>query len=142
MTNRRSAEPVTELFGEPISVYTRAQAIKDGVLVDAGSMASEAGFRWPTALTAAAWADCVAWGPDDNRRQVHQDQAGRLWDVLSMAAHAIRSNRVASDRVLFPLRRVPRDGRSTEPELTQLRLVVGPGDAGEPVMTILLPHED
>lgn len=142
MSNQHTPEPVTELFGEPISVYTRAQAIEDGVLVGAGTMATEAGFRWPTALTAAAWADCVAWSAEDSRRQVHQDPGGRLWDLLSMAAHAIRSSRVASDRLLFPLCRVPRDGRSTEPELTRLRLIVGAGDQGEPVMTILLPDED
>jgi hypothetical protein len=27
-------------------------------------------------------------------------------------------------------------------ELTTLRLIVGPGDAGEPVITILLPNEE
>ncbi len=36
-------------FGNVISTYTRAQAIEDGVLVDAGSMAQEAGFKWPVA---------------------------------------------------------------------------------------------
>ncbi len=35
-----------------------------------------------------------------------------------------------------------RDGRSTEAELTTLKLIVGPGDDGEPVMTTLLPNED
>ena len=35
----------------------------------------------------------------------------------------------------------PRDGRATESELTKLRLVEGPGDDGESVMTIL-PNED
>ena len=59
MTDSRNEQAITKLFGEPISVYTRAQAIEDGVLVDAGSMASEAGFRWPVAFTAAAWADCT-----------------------------------------------------------------------------------
>jgi hypothetical protein len=37
---------------------------------------------------------------------------------------------------------VPRDVQATEAELTTLKLVVGPGDDGEPVMTILLPNED
>ena len=32
--------------------YTRAQALADGVLVDVSQMASEAGFRYPTAITA------------------------------------------------------------------------------------------
>jgi len=43
---------------------------------------------------------------------------------------------------LFELYRVPRDGRATEAELTTLKLVVGLGDEGEPVMTILLLNED
>ncbi len=105
-------------------------------------MANEAGFRFPVALTAAAWADCVAWTEADSRLQVHQDLSGRLWDVLYMATHAVRGSPRPGDRLLFLLYRVPRDGATTQPELTELKLVVGPGDAGEPVVTILLPDED
>ena len=138
-SNDRSAE---SFFGEVISTYTRAQAIEDGVLIDAGSMAQEAGFKWPVAVTSAAWADCVAWSEDDSDKQVHQDQSGRLWDVLFMASHAIRTGPGSGDRLLFQLYRLPRDGRSIKAELTTLKLIVGPGDQGEPVITILLPHED
>ena len=35
-----------------IHVYTRAQAIADGVLIDATELAREAGFRFPVALSA------------------------------------------------------------------------------------------
>ena len=59
-----------------------------------------------------------------------------------MASHAIRTRKEPGDRLLFQLYRVPRDGHSTEAVLVTLRLIVGPGDAGEPVITILLPHED
>jgi hypothetical protein len=34
--------------------YTRADALRDGVLVDVSATAREAGFRWPVALTRAA----------------------------------------------------------------------------------------
>jgi hypothetical protein len=105
-------------------------------------MAQEAGFRMPVALTAAVWADCVAWSEKDSRKQVHQDQSGRLWDVLFMAAHAIRTSRACGDWMLFQHYRVPRDGRATEAEPTTLQLRVGAGDSGKPVMTILLPNED
>ena len=138
-SNDRSTE---SFFGEVISTYTRAQAIEDGVLIDAGSMAQEAGFKWPVAVTSAAWADCVAWTEDDNRQQVYQDESGRLWDVLFMASHAIRTRSGSGDRLLFQLYRVTRDRRSTKAELTTLKLIVGPGDQGEPVINILLPHED
>jgi len=131
-----------ELFGEVIYSYTRAQAIEDGVLVDTGAMATEAGFKWTVALTSAAWADCVAWTDADNENQCYQDQSGRLWDVLFMAAHTIRAATGSGDRMMFQLYRVPRNGDSTEAELVTLKLMVGPGDHGEPVMTILLPDED
>ncbi|MGE3420372.1 MAG: DUF6573 family protein [Bradyrhizobium sp.] len=139
MSNQPTEHP---FFGEVISVYTRAQALADGVLIDAGPMAREAGFRWPVALTTAAWEDCVAWSESDSDRQTHQDQSGRLWDVLFMAAYAARANAAAGSELRFELCRVSRDGRSTEAELTTLKLIVGPGDDGEPVMTILLPNED
>jgi hypothetical protein len=138
-----SNEPSTEsFFGKVISTYTRAQAIEDGVLIDAGAMAREAGFTWPVALTAAVWADCVAWTEKASKQQVYQDESGRLWDVLYMASHAIRTSKDSGDRLLFPLYRVPRDGQSMEAVLVTLRLIVGPGDNGEPVLTILLPNED
>jgi len=112
------------------------------VLVDAGAMAKGAGLTWPVAVTSAAWADCVAWTENDSDRQVHQDESGRLWDVLFMASHAVRTKASSGDRLLYQLYRVPRDGRSTKAELTTLKLIVGPGDQGEPVITILLPNED
>jgi len=139
MSNQPSEHP---FFGKVISVYTRAQALADGVLIDAGPMAREAGFRWPVAITTGAWADCVAWNDTDSERQIHQDQSGRLWDVLFMAAYAARACAKADSGLLFELYRVPRDGQATDAELTTLKLVVGPGDEGEPVMTILLPQED
>ena len=40
--------------------YTRAQAIADGVLIDATELAKEAGFRIPVAVTAGVWGECVA----------------------------------------------------------------------------------
>ncbi len=122
--------------------YTRAQAIEDGVLVDVGSMAKEAGFKWPVALTHAAWCDCVAWTERNNRFQVHQDESGRLWDVLFMAFYAIRTSKDVGDRLPFSRYRVPKDGHSLDAEEVTLKLIVGPGDSGEPVVTIMLPNED
>ena len=129
-------------FGEVIYAYTRAQAIADGVLVDVSPTARAAGFRWPVAMTRAAWEDCVAWSKDDSRRQVRQDQSGRLWDVLWMAMNAIRRISGAASQTLYQLYRVPRDEKCTEAQLVTLKVVAGPGDAGEPVITILLPQED
>ena len=138
-----STNPTQESFyDEVISTYTRAQAIEDGVLVDAGSIALEAGFNGPVALTSAVWADCVAWTEEDSQKQVHQDLSARLWDVLYMAAYAIRTSSGSGDRLLYEIHRVPRDGYSTEALPVTLKLIIGPGDHGEPVMTILRLNED
>jgi hypothetical protein len=40
--------------------YTRADALRDGVLIDATAVAREAGIRYPVALTRAAWERGVA----------------------------------------------------------------------------------
>ena len=70
MQDSTKTDPVTELFGEVISTYSRAQAIEDGVLVDAGDMARQAGFRFHIAITPAAWSDCVVWTDADSSGQV------------------------------------------------------------------------
>lgn len=130
-------------FGDVVSSYTRADALSDGVLIDASEMAQEAGFRWPVALTVGAWAECVVWHARDSEAQVYQDKVGRLWDVLFMAAQAARQPTHHDEQQLhFELTRVPRDGHSSEPVLMTLKLVIGPGDSGEPVITIMLPGED
>lgn len=130
-----------ETFGEPIHTYTREQAIDDGVLVDVTETAAEAGFRIPVAVTRAAWADCVEWGDVDSKRQTHQDEAGRLWDVLFMAMNAARRGG-GRQSLQFQFYRVPRGGRGTRPRLVELVASIGPGDLGEPVITIMLPGED
>lgn len=123
---------MTEIFGGPIHTYGRSEAIEDGILVDVTETAREAGFAIPVALTIGAWEDCVAWS--------EADELGRLWGVLSMAAQAARNG--SGERLAFQLYRVTRGGRSGRPRLTTLHMVIGPGDAGEPVVTILLPGED
>lgn len=136
-------QSLADLFGDAVVFsYTRAEALADGVLVDVSPRAREAGFRIPLALTHAAWQDCVAWTADDSLRLVHQDETGRLWDVLTLAYWTIRWCRQADNPLLFDVNRVARDGQSTLPVLTTLKFVLGPGDAGEPVGTIMLPDED
>ena len=141
MCNTSDKQTGESFFGNVISTYTRAQAIEDGVLIDAGPTAKEVGFKLQVALTSAVWSDCVAWTDSDSRKMPFQDQSGRLYDVLFMAAFAIRTSADSGDRLLYELYRVPRDGGSTEVKPVTLKLIIGPGDQGEPVLTILLPEE-
>lgn len=119
---------------EVIHCYSRAQALADGVLIDVSQLAREAGFRYPLAMTAAAWCDSVAVSHTDH---VH-DETGRLWDVLHVLRFAIKSNLDGTD-VHFCV-----DVADEHEQITRVRLkcVCGPGDELEPVLTVMLPQED
>jgi hypothetical protein len=128
--------------GDVIHSYTRAEAIAERVLMDVTETAKEAGFVWPVAITRAAWEECVEWSEKDSKLQTYQDLSGRFWDVLWMANFAIRCSKGGGFQLLYELFRVPRGGRGQKARRTTLKLITGPGDDGEPVVTILLPHED
>ncbi len=116
--------------------YTRAQAIADGVLIDVSSMASEAGIRFPVALTRAVWERCVTIPPG----VVCQDESSRLWDVVWVLRFAIASGDGGSE-VQFGVH-VRNDNRERMPPLVKLKAVCGPNDDGSPCITIMLPTED
>ncbi|MEE6260982.1 DUF6573 family protein [Plantactinospora sonchi] len=127
---------------EIIDFYSRKQAIADGVLIDVTATAKEAGFRWSVALTDAVWETCVAWTDEDTARKgVPQDETRRLWDVVWVASRAAKASR-GTNRVAFEIARVLTEGDETAPQAVQLEAIVGPGDDGEPVVTIQLPGED
>ena len=115
--------------------YTRARAIRDGVLVDVTETAREAGLGYSTAITASVWADCVRV-PEGVEGQ---DEAGRLWDILWMCRCGILHSRKVEAELLFQLH-VRND--SQRARLVTLRAVCGPGDELEPVITIMVPDED
>ena len=116
--------------------YTRADAIRDGVLIDVSAAARDAGFTFPVALTAAAWSRCVEVPPG----VLCQDEAGRLWDVLTMLRVAAGRPGEDPHEVRFAVH-VRNDNRERTPPLVRLKALCGPGDQGEPVITILMPDE-
>jgi len=118
-----------------IHIYTRAQAIADGVLVDAGQLAVEAGFRYPVALTSAAWHATVAVSSTDSG----QDEVGRLWDILNVLRAASRSSDDKTRRVDFC---VDVAGENAKVTTEKLKSLCGPGDDPSPVITIMLSNED
>ncbi len=69
---------------------------------------------------------------------IGQDEAGRLWDILWMLRLAARKG---GDTLLFQLH-VRNDNKDRTPPLVTLKAVCGPGDQGEPVITVMLPDED
>ena len=129
-------------FDPVISVYTRAQAIGDGILVDVSKTAREAGFRIPVAITRTVWTRIVAL-PEGYRG--FQDERGRLWDVLWMARHyALRASNSDRVRMCVLVRDIRKDLRdSSRPPRKHFPIVaIGSGDDGGPVITIMFPEDD
>jgi hypothetical protein len=120
-----------------IHVYTRAQALADGVLVDISRLATEAGFRYPVAVTAAVW---HLLKPSDDLVRLGQSTTGRAWDLLQVLRIAIRHSR-HTDRVHFtPL--FVLDAVHLTPQAVRLWAVCGPGDDEAPVITVMCEGED
>jgi hypothetical protein len=139
---------------EVIHSYSRAQAIADGVLIDLTDATDRNGrklspFKWPVAMTAAAFGEAVAaggeWkgggdGSDELVLPGCQDVSGRLWDVFWMLLTAIRRGPGSTDCVRFAVS-VLVDGERVR-KTVRLKSLCHPGDDGEPVLTIMLPDED
>lgn len=133
-----------------IHQYTRAQAIADGMLVDVSDTARELGIIWPVAVTTDVW-QLIEQIPAQHS---HEDTQGRLWDVLWMLRCAIKPppsyerliNRddivVREDDVEIHYRVIlhHKETVSTDGEIV-LKAVSGPGDHGEPVMTVMQTYE-
>ena len=149
---------------EVISVYTRREAIADGVLVDCeqeplGGMRRQV-MKWPLAMTATAFNRYV-WSIDEQETLPSgQSLEGRFWDVVWMFHAAVKGMvpakrlspqellfdfySIVADPSLWPNERVDATAKSGPNGMRRVRLkaVAGPGDDGEPVMTFMLPDED
>jgi hypothetical protein len=134
---RASNSPLGELLSfSARECVPRADAIADGVLIYLSATAKEAGFRFPVALTAAAWGERVTVPPG----VACQDEGRRLWDVLWML-HCAAGRSDGESEISFAVH-VRKDNRERTPPLARLKAICGPGDQGEPVITVMMPDED
>lgn len=127
-------------WGPVIASYTRTQALEDGELYDVSQTAREAGFTVPVAISHAVWNEVVA--PPTLAQMPGQDVDGRLWDVLWMARWGAGQHRDEA-QFTFPVsvQTMTTAGRTKQDTIT-LKTIIGPGDASEPVLTIMWPYED
>jgi hypothetical protein len=119
-----------------ISIYTRRQAISDSVLIPVDDLAREAGFAWPVAVTDHLYHGYIV--PALALMAEGQSIQGRLWDVLQVLRHAIRSSKddtYLHFSVLFQM------SPSAAPVPVELVSVAGPDDDGSPCLTIMLPED-
>jgi hypothetical protein len=114
--------------------YTRAQAIEDGVLIELTPFAKEVVFRFPVACTIAVWNKHIVRPPATRLGELER---ARVFDLIWCLRLAIlRSN--GGDTVQFEVvfLQVPQHR-----ETITLKAVCGPGDNGEPVITVLCLDE-
>jgi hypothetical protein len=79
-------DTMTEIFGDPISVYTADQGVEDGLFADVSEMGHEAGFskNFKIRVTRSVYDLCTP--PKSNKIQSFD---GRMWDVLYLAKNAV-----------------------------------------------------
>jgi len=125
------------LFGEVIYTYTRAQAVADGFQVEVTATAKEAGILFPVFLTRAVYDAYVTVPPGVEA----QDEAGRLWDILTMLRFAVHKAQPDQDRLHFALY-VRNDNH--RPKLVKLIATCGPLDIDNPraAITVMMPGEE
>lgn len=117
---------MNDFWGETISSYSRAQGIEDGFLIDlSGQFPNDTRiYKYPVACTSAVWALIERAGGEPG---------AWVWDVCVMAAK-------------FPTHILDECSRlfrvTIGREAHTLKVVCGPGDDAEPVITIMCRNED
>lgn len=124
-----------------VYAYTRSQAIADGVLHDVSEIAKRNGFSIPVAVTDTIW--CKYIDPSPELVEYGQSCEARLLDLLVVLYFKIRSlpRDSANSRITFTVKFLT-DAEKEEYEEPKLTADCGPGDHGEPVITILMPDYD
>lgn len=116
---------------EVIHTYSRAEAIRDGVLVDLTALFPDdtSRLKYPVACTAAVWnlieRVCERTG---------EDPGGYVWNLCFMAIHA--------GKTVHPTTRIFKCSIPCPGRQHAFKIVCGPGDDLEPVFTIMFPNED
>jgi hypothetical protein len=130
---------MTELFGENlIDSYTRADMVEDGSLVDVTSTARKVGFLLPVALTYAVWVGSIQ-PYDGPGKPTKVRKSGALWDCLMMLYIGLKHTKSQDLEFLFPVIIIDESGSD---EIVILKAVLGQGDEGEPVITIMERQEE
>ncbi len=129
---------LAEQFGEPISVYTREQAIDDGVLIDGtiGDLAevSRQHFKYPIAMTAEVF-EIIERAV--NNPKYGNDYKGVWHDILYMSIHSPTEDLGLSGHLFQVI--IKGAGRK---QCHTLKILCHPDDNAEPVLTVMLPNQD
>ena len=124
-----------------IHSYTRADAIRDGVLLDITEHAKHFGFKYPVAITATIVNRHI--NPSEDLSEKGETSENRIGLVLSELYYAIKSmsNSDPQTRIHFNVEFLM-DAIDETYETIELIADCCPGDTMEPVITIMLPEDD
>lgn len=124
--DNRTMSNTDNFFGEVISVYTRAQAHADGILLDVSDSEGARLFKFPVSITVALHS-ALSRGAGNEAATYN----ARLWDVCYMATVKARTS---NESDLFFKVKVGR-------EVLALWGNCGPEDDGAPCMTFGFPED-
>lgn len=113
-----------DIFGPVISVYSRAQAHDDGVLVSVDDFDGAGNYKFPVSFTQALFSALKRGQGSDP-----DTLSGRVWDVCYMSTQGRISGADSFFKVIVGSRTL------------ELRANCGPGDDPAPVMTIGFPED-
>ncbi|TGK68746.1 hypothetical protein EHQ27_12685 [Leptospira wolffii] len=125
---------------EIIDSYTRAEAIKDGGLIDFSngefSHLVKRIYKYPLAVTAGVWHE-IRWIVENSKDQVSFEN---IMEVM-LKATILNKTKIIDEsshhfRLYLSIPDLPL------PSYRDFKIVCGPGDDAAPVLTILLPEED
>ena len=130
----------THELGNDDRLSSRAQAIRDGRLIDITRQAGRVGFRVPVAISRAAWLDCVEWA-DTAASDETEDR--RLHDLLrELNERAVLASELDPEGVaLMRFYRIRAGAKHTVAEVTTVALHSGMDEYDMPIITISLAGE-
>jgi len=136
MANRKSTNKSRPFL---IYSYTREEAIRDGYLVDVTDIAARLGFTVSAVVTAAVWKEyCEPDHLPDEPATIVREILWLLHCALYGPLPCRREKTGIGEVIYFSII----SGLGTEQEApAELKAEMGPGDNGEPVLTIMLPDE-
>lgn len=129
----------SDFYGDLISLYSREDAIEDGVLIQVSPViCKDAGIVLPVCVTDHLWGEYI--NPENMDDMPGQSVDGRLWDLLWMFRNAVKTGGGNTDRIKYKI--LFQMKPAEPPKEIEAIAVCGPGDRGEPVITIMLPGDD
>ena len=121
-----------------IYCYTRKRAIADGIMVDVSYFVSDFWFIVPLAITNNLFTRNIQ--PTNKLAEAGKSSESRMIDLLVVMMIKL-FQRPNTEQLSFNVSFDMEYEEKIESKLVQILAVIGQGDAGEPVLTIMLPED-